>query len=195
MDFCPSCLQSESVKYFLDNLDRIGQLVSRTDEFVLQQLRSSSPPSTCLPSVLSELHPEQAGYLVREEGDEGHRGARLRHQEDPVQDGGRRRAAVAEAEVVPVFRRHHVDPLHGVVVGVRPGTSARSRNEAAQMLRDGSDRRVFIPPDCRGYETDEQHQTDEHWRSAQRCLCGWLRKRDCSLDCGSGSNKQSYDDD
>lgn len=32
IDLCSSCFQSESVKYFLDNLDRIGQLVSRRDD-------------------------------------------------------------------------------------------------------------------------------------------------------------------
>lgn len=40
-DCLPSCFQSESVKYFLDNLDRIGQLVSHRDDGLL----ASSPPA------------------------------------------------------------------------------------------------------------------------------------------------------
>lgn len=86
-------------------------------------LCSSQPVSNGVFSPPTELHPEQAGHFVCEEGDERDRGARLCHQKDPLQDGGRRRSEVAEAEVVPVFRRDHVDTLHGVFVGVRPGTS------------------------------------------------------------------------
>lgn len=71
--------------------------------------------------LFPELYPKQAGHFVCEEGNERHRRARLCHQEDSFQDGGRRRAEVPEAEVVPVFRRDHVDTLHGVVVGVRSG--------------------------------------------------------------------------
>lgn len=52
---------------------------------------------------LVELRPEQAGYPAGQEGDKGHRGARLCHQEDPFQDGGRGWPALAAPEVVPVL--------------------------------------------------------------------------------------------
>ncbi len=40
--FCGLFLQSESVKYFLDNLDWIGQLVSNDNEALYSGDRSSS---------------------------------------------------------------------------------------------------------------------------------------------------------
>lgn len=40
-DWSSSCFQSESVKYFLDNLDRIGQLVSHRDDSLLASFPSS----------------------------------------------------------------------------------------------------------------------------------------------------------
>lgn len=125
MFFFSSRLQSESVKYFLDNLDRIGQLVSHADKLHLKSticlFLASSKENVHL-ALFSELHPEQAGHFVCAEGDQRHRGARLCHQEDSLQDGGCGRAEVPEAEVVSVFRRDHVDTLHGFVVGVRSGT-------------------------------------------------------------------------
>lgn len=86
--------------------------------------RPLGPPLTAASVWLSDLHTQQAGHFVREEGHQRHRGARLCHQEDSLQDGGRGRAEVAEAEVVSVLRRHHVHPLHGVIVRVRSGTVA-----------------------------------------------------------------------
>lgn len=98
----------------------------------------------------SELHPKQAGHLVCEEGDQRHRRARLRHQEDSFQDGGRRRAEVPEAEVVSVFRRDHVDTLHGFVVGVRSGT-VLTRVDVKRLFRT-----LFLELQ-NGHETSERH--------------------------------------
>lgn len=105
-------------------------------------------------SYFPELHPEQAGHFVCEEGDESYRGARLRHKEDPFQDGGRGRAAVPEEDLVPVFRRDHVDPLHGFLVGVRSGTN-QTHLSASMRLIGRSDRYFLGFRNCKLDE--EQH--------------------------------------
>lgn len=87
---------------------------------------------SCLPLFgWAELCSKPAGYPPGQESHQRDCGARLCHQEDPLQDGGRRGPALAAAEVVPVLRRHHLHPLHGLIQRVRPGPDGGPTHQPA----------------------------------------------------------------
>lgn len=174
-----SCLQSESVKYFLDNLDRIGQLVSQSDSW--SALRIALPlPTEMFVLPFQNYIPSKQDILFARKATKGiveHDFVIKKIPFKMVDVGGQRSQRqkwfqcfdgitsilfmVSSSEYDQVSFRL----VSGVLLAL--GNAKRARN-----IRDA-----------------------QYLRFKQSSLCGRLWKLDCSLSHGCGSNQQSYDDE
>lgn len=70
------------------------------------------------------------------EGHERHNRIRHSRKQRPIPIRRRRRSTFPAAEMVPMFRLHHLDTVPGLVVGIRSGAAGGSQDEPSGGIEE-----------------------------------------------------------